>query len=1480
VKGTLDPAKGTRRAVGIDLGSTTVKAVVVQASLDAWGEGEILVVDKRAMGHDKDPRKAVASLLHGIDLDRIHAIAATGRLSRVLRANQVPAKAALRQGVRFVHPELDGVTVLSIGAHGFCVLELGAGGEDWFQQNSRCSQGTGNFLSQLVQRFGLDVDEAAELCEDEPDPAPLSGRCPVILKTDMTHLANKGESKSRILAGLYDAVCENVVTLLRPRIAPPDVVLVGGVARSARVRRKIASWLAERGMHLVQPKPGDAYLEAIGAALCAIDSSTGDAIAPRLLGRHGIDDLLVSSIGTALERVPSLRGSLSSVHRLTREPAIPSSQPRDVLLGLDIGSTGSKVVAIDAETGQPAWESYLNTEGAPVHAAQRLVRRWTERGSGDKIVAFGVTGSGREVVGSLLRTCYGKDRVFVMNEIAAHARGAAELDPAVDTIFEIGGQDAKYIRLEGGRVVDAAMNEACSAGTGSFIAEQGAKFDGIAADPVSLAKLALEADSGISLGQHCSVFMAEVIDEAIAQGVEQNAIILGLYDSVIQNYLNRVKGARSVGQRIFCQGMPFSSDALASAVARQTGRDVVVPPNPGTIGAHGIALLLKDELAGARHPAADPHVFLASAVSAKETIVCRSTKGCGGSGNHCRIDRLTTLVGGTKQRFLWGGNCSLYDRGMGRKKLPDLAPDPFREREALVVRITADTDDVARPVVAIADEFAGKSIAPLLIVFLQKLGFECRVLRGATASTLRKGIEGARIPFCAPVQLLHGAAFELAESGAEYLLLPMIKDLPRQKAEEHGQLCPMVLGAPDLVTGVLGKGGPRVLRPVIEFGKEGYRGGPFTQSMRAWADELAVPERFDAALSAAIDVQIAFEKECVEIGRRALDFCSHEGVVPVAVLGRPYTIYSDVLNSNVPSILRSLGAMPIPVDCIPVPDDTPVYDQQYWAHTQRNLRVAEYVRRTPGLYSVFCSNYACGPDSFTLHFYSYTMRGKPFAVVETDGHSGDAGTKTRMEAFLFCVDTDQKTGASTRNPRTDFAQLEGSGVGMQACRDAKLTMLVPNMGPAADVAVATLRGDGYVAETLPFSTRDDVRRGRQFTSGKECLPMILTIGTALGRLESEPDPKRRFAVFMPTAKGPCRFGVYHSLYRIILEQAGWADRAKVVSPDDSNYYSEMSVEFTAKMWVGFCAQDLLEMMLRDVRPIETERGGANAIYDRYRRELLETLERPSKGTLASTIGGLFGGLWGTKNILGRAAAEFAAIKSPTRQTPTVAVVGEIYARLDPFANDFVVDKLEERGIRARLAPFFEWLEYTMFQAEERVRTRRLDPGDRPISIGLQGLVQRATLAALYGICQRALGWGPRLRIEDTIEAAREYVHPDLRGEAALTVGGPVHEFRNGEIDGVVIVGPHECMPCKIAEAQHGLAAETLKQPYVSIALNGDPMDTEVLDRFAFDIHQRFRAARVEDETARHTGVGRPSGWRLRKGGVDQPAKRTASGMGA
>jgi predicted CoA-substrate-specific enzyme activase len=1445
-------------AVGIDMGAETAKVVTLGRRGDT-----LVLAGSRSMAHGKDPQAALAALLGGLDLGASPAVAATGRLGRVLGVNQVPTKAALRRGVRLVHPELESVTVISIGAHGFGVLELHSGGREHWQQNSRCSQGTGNFLAQLVARFGLTVEEASRLSEAVERPAALSGRCPVILKTDMTHLANKGEDRAAILAGLYDAVCENVVTLIRPGLGPRDVVLVGGVTRSPRIRRRIGEWLGERGLTLADSKPEDELIEAIGAAACAIDLG---AEAHADLRR--LDTLLAASGRTTLERIPPLSAALEQVRRLARPRGCAPETTAPLLLGLDIGSTGSKAAAIVLESGQEIWEAYLETEGAPVRAAQRLFGQFaSDLGETAPVVGIGVTGSGREVVGSLLKTTYGAERVFVLNEIAAHARAAVSFDPEVDTIFEIGGQDAKYIRLDGGRVVDAAMNEACSAGTGSFIAEQGLKLDGAGRDVRALGRIAAGAAYGVSLGQHCSVFMAEVIDEAISQNVERSAIVAGLYDSVIQNYLNRVKGQRGIGRKIFCQGMPFSADALAAAVARQTGREVVVPPNPGTMGALGIALLLRDERRdelGNESPLVCRR-FLDARVKAKETFVCRSAKGCGGGGNRCRIDRLVTDVDGREERFLWGGSCSLHDRGAARRKLPEGAPDPFQERETLIdTLLGACSARQGRPVVALTDEFALKGLLPWFVTFLGELGFDCRVLRHAGADALRRGIESARIPYCAPLQMYHGIAFELVGEAADAILLPMLKSLPRQAGEDMSELCPMVLGSPDLVGGVLPSGGPRVLTPVVEFDGEGFRGGSFRERMLAWAAELGSAARADRALDAAAQAQERFESDCSAIGQRALEYCAHHGIVPVAVLGRPYTIYNDVLNSNVPSLLRSLGAVAIPVDCVPVDPEVPTYSRQYWGYSQRILRAATYVRRKPGLYSVFCSNYACGPDSFTLQFYTYLMQNKPSAVVETDGHSGDAGTKTRMEAFLYCVDTDLKSRASELGPRTDFVSLDVGGTSWRESRKLAARVVMPRMGQASVVASAALRAEGFRAETLPLSTREDVRRGRQHTSGKECVPMMLTLGTLLNYLDREVGEGERVGFFMPTTRGPCRFGVYNVLHRLVLDQLGFGERVSTISPDETDYFREMSADFTARLWVGFVAHDLLQAMLFDVRPVEVEPGLANAIFARHFPELIALMERAKPGTAFGAAKELVGGMWGTRALLARAAREFAQAKHPRRRVSRVALVGEIYVRLDPFANDFLVDKLEARGLGVRFAPFVEWLEYTAHLGRQRVRCGRMIPGDHPVSSTLTDLVQRVTLDVLYGICQRALGWPRRLSVVEAIRASQPYIHRELHGEATLTLGGPLHEYQQGLVDGVVIVGPHECMPCKLAEAQFGKVVEEHDLPYLSLAVNGDPIDPEVLDRFAYDIRERARG-RGAERRASSLGLGRAAraevGWR-------------------
>jgi len=1439
--------------IGLDLGAETIKLVELVVTGDSFE-----VVKRRAVTHAGRPEAALRTLLAEVDWTTLGGAAACGRLARRVRLRRVPDKEARALGYRTGSGRGEPLTLVSIGSHGFSVLEAPAQGPLRLQDNSRCSQGTGNFLAQLVQRFGLTVAAASELVTGVEEPAELSGRCPVILKTDMTHLANAGESPEPILAGLFDAVATNVQVLIKPGSGPRSMALLGGVTRSARVRAHFARYAAQHDMELLPWREEHAlYSEALGCAWIAAQQQCELPVLDELM--------LPAGQAHSIERLPALRASLGAVRRLQAPaPPAPPKRPNAVplVLGLDIGSTGSKLVAFEPETTRAVWQAYVYTSGAPLAAARALVQAYVDGPwGGQPVVAIGATGSGREIVGSLAASCYGPEAVFVLNEIAAHAEGARLYDPNVDTIFEIGGQDAKYIRLDGGRVVDAAMNEACSAGTGSFIEEQGSRFATVR-DVVHLGELALQADSTLDLGQHCSVFMAEIIDAAVAAGERTEPIIAGIYDSVVRNYLNRVRGRRSVGRVVFCQGMPFAADALAAAVARQTGAEVIVPPDPGTVGALGIAALASDELGvGTRgsQEALDLGRLLDAEVMTRDTFTCRSTVGCGAPGNRCRIDRLRTRVAGQKRRFTWGGACSLHEQGVRRQTLPSGTPDPFRARERLVDELFAGlpAPPPGAPTVALTDALALKSLLPLVATFLRDLGFDVRIHRGAGRRHLRRGIELANVALCAPMQQHHGVVADMVADSADHLVLPMLRGLPRVGQEPRAVLCPLVQASPDLLRWDLGcQQDPRVLRPIIDVGAAGLDSPELRQSCVSLAALLGVAEeRAKRSLAPAMAAQRTFERRCQELGAEALAFCEREGTIPVVVLGRPYTIYSSVLNSNVPTLLREQGALPIPVDCYPVPSSVPVFEGIYWGYGQRSLRAAHALRRAPGVFGVWCSNYSCGPDSFNLHFFAHQMEGKPYAVVETDGHAGDAGTKTRMEAFLYCARQHlQAEGGSCDVPEAPARQpeaappqppslrlLEQGRASLPDIRQRQERVLIPRMGPGAESLAACLRGAGVDAEALPMPDAEALALGRRHTSGKECVPMCITLGSLLQRLQRERSGEQQFAFFMPTAYGPCRFGVYHLLHKLVLKKLGWGERVRIWAPEDQGYFRGVPAGFGVLAFAGFVAADLLLEALYDARPAERSPGAALRIYEQASARLWHLLEAAGAGDLsvpAALAEVASGTMFGCTRLLKEAARGFAAVRQPGEH-PTALVVGEIYVRCDPFANDFVIDRLQQAGVRIRFAPFNEWLEYVDYVNVDR------QPGRGPedwLATQVQGLVR----SRLYHAVASVLGWGPRTTVQQSVAAAAEYLDEALEGEAVLTLGGPVHEWREGHIDGAVNLGPLECMPSKIAESQLHHAARREGLPSLTLCLNGDPVDPETLDAFVYELRQSFerRGARL------------------------------------
>ena len=585
--------------VGADLGKVTTSLAVGELSVD----GELRVLETRAERHLGDPLRPLLELYDELDAGRLAGIAATGVYGERLgepALGGVPEEIAQEQAAAWLYP--DGpLNVVRVGGGGYSVLTRDAFGNVRYEANERCSAGTGETVEGLCARLGRSLDEAVELAEASPDGVTVTSRCAVFAKSELTHFANQGEPHGRIFRGLFEGVARNVHSLYDKSKIDGPVVLIGHGALIGPIAVRMAA-LSDAPVE-VAAEAG--VFEALGALRFAasrigqgVDGAIGDAAA----GDDRPADVFPADLRELVRPVRSRIGRLEpadrgpgSVVRLEAAPAAPAAgdEGAPAVLGLDLGSTGSKAALVDVASGAVLASIYRRTEGNPVEAAQALVAEVVEMAL-SPVVAVGITGSGRDAAATVFRAAFPElgGRLMVQNEIVAHATAAAALDPDGGrslSIVEIGGQDAKFINVENGRVVDADMNRVCSAGTGSFLEEQ-AIAHGVD-DIAEFGRLAALSDDPPDLGQTCTVFVADVAAEALGDGFSREDIFAGLQHSVVRNYRSRVMGQRRLLDRVFFQGKPATDPALSRTLAAVLERDVIVPADPGAMGAVGIALL-------------------------------------------------------------------------------------------------------------------------------------------------------------------------------------------------------------------------------------------------------------------------------------------------------------------------------------------------------------------------------------------------------------------------------------------------------------------------------------------------------------------------------------------------------------------------------------------------------------------------------------------------------------------------------------------------------------------------------------------------------------------------------------------------------------------------------------------------------------------------------------------------------------------------
>ena len=530
-------------ALGICLGASTISAVQVEAvgnrsDRQQRPDAPARIVDHTLVSHGGNPKDAILSILKSHDLGRFDRIAATGRKFRdFVEMTSISEPEATEQAYRFCKPAgIDCPAIVSVGGETFMVYVLDRSGRiSNVITGNKCASGTGEFFLQQLRRMNVSLEEAATWTMTE-DPYAVSGRCSVFCKSDCTHATNKGVPKAKVTAGLCRMMADKVLELLK-KVRRRDIMIVGGTTRN----RMMVEYLSQQINGLIVPEQAP-YFEALGAALWALDHPTRPLPETSRLFKTDV---------SSFERLPPLREFEQSV-TFKKMPKVAPQAGDSCILGLDVGSTTTKAVLMRSSDDALLASVYLRTNGDPVGASQRCyeeIYREVEQSLAVQqisIEGLGVCGSGRQIAGLHALTD------GVINEIIAHATAAVFFDPSVDTIFEIGGQDAKYTYLTAGVPSDYAMNEACSAGTGSFLEESA--FESLGVGMKQIAGIALQGNLPPNFNDQCAAFIASDIKNAIHEGVRHEDIVAGLVYSICMNYTNRVKGNRPVGTTVFMQG--------------------------------------------------------------------------------------------------------------------------------------------------------------------------------------------------------------------------------------------------------------------------------------------------------------------------------------------------------------------------------------------------------------------------------------------------------------------------------------------------------------------------------------------------------------------------------------------------------------------------------------------------------------------------------------------------------------------------------------------------------------------------------------------------------------------------------------------------------------------------------------------------------------------------------------------------------------
>ena len=1081
-------------SVGIDIGYSSVNVLLTDEKKD-------ISFSRYQMhrGHIKDTLKNILHEMSGLfDIRQIRYGAVTGSASKFISINSsisaVNDVAAMVEG-SIAENRVIG-SIIDIGGESAKFITGMSNGDKSrieISMNSNCSSGTGSFLEEQMSRLNLKLSDYTELAKRAKSIPRIAGRCSVFAKTDITHHQQEGTPVPDILLGLAYALVRNYKgTVMKKLPVIKPILFSGGVAHNGGIITALKDVLGLADEDLIIPR-NLGCVGAYGAAVIAEQDNLLLDMNELLSIIERVEETLKS--GEDELTLPNLSGygHNDGLGKHVCSNISAKTDTVDCYLGVDVGSTSTNLVLINQASEIVSYK-YLRTLGNPVNAVLTGLKELSrEIGDRINIVGAGTTGSGRYLIGKMI----GAD--VIKDEITAQAKAAVQIDGEVDTIFEIGGQDSKFISIEKGEVVDFQMNKICAAGTGSFIEEQAKKFN-IPID--EFGAMALSSDNPISLGERCTVFIETSIASCLSRGAKLNDIVSGLCYSIVRNYLDRVVGQKKIGNKIFFQGGLAYNQGVINAFRAVTGKEIIVPPFFSVTGAYGAAILTKEEMNGRKSDF---------------------------KGFDVTEDDLAEL---NAEKSSAADSKTSYNETVRRLVFEDYLPETSSKKT-----------------VGIPRALFTYGMFSMFNAFFKELGFNVVLSEPTNEDTIALGQQYALDETCYPIKLITGHVAELMAKKVDYIFFPdlVTVDHPGSASRKNYGCAYMQLAFKVMNRAMeLDKKGISLLSPTMAFhmGKDNI--------MKSFLDigrQLKkTPEQTAQALQKGMAALMRFEERLNEDSQRVMSQLKPDEKAFV-MISKIYGVADPMLNMGIPAKLTDMGYKVIPFYDLPEGDISKEHPNMFWPFGQHILEPAQLIREHPNLYAVFLSHHGCGPDSVLSHYFREAMGSKPYLHIEIDEHSSSVGIVTRVEAFINSLKNIENKQASDINTYVKGIDHRDTNIKKRLEDiDDTSTVYLPYLYPYSEIIKESLIIKGVNAKVLPSSSRASIEAGRKFTITEEYFSLTALLGSVFKELRGISVQDTDNAVFLiPQNEGTETDGQYSRLLRTKLDEEGF-ENVNICSP--------------------------------------------------------------------------------------------------------------------------------------------------------------------------------------------------------------------------------------------------------------------------------------------------------------------------------------------